>query len=258
MYSGIALEPETITFRNRVLADGGEIVSLQYANNEVKRLKSLSNGSSTMWSRVHAYPCAEFAVKKDVSGNVEKIYCLKRALMDLVQTNASYKGVFTIAENGRASVSLDGINDFYQSGTDLAMVQPLTNWFNCYKSASEKAQGYYFDGMVSFDNCRVYGGFTAFAGASLAPPAVAITNTVRQRVIFNGASSSNFVKGNTSTGNVGTNPMNGITIGKPGGGYATGTVFNQIYKFHSLLVLGGVADASEITSTDTIYSSRYI
>jgi hypothetical protein len=254
LFSFAGMQPETVAFKARVLADGGEIIDLNYVNSEIRRLKQVG-----MWNKIFAYPSVEFAVKKDASNNVEKIYCLKRALMDLIQTNTSYKGIYEIAANGRPCVKLDGINDYYQSGTDYAMVQPLTNWFNFYSNAYTTF-GYYYDGRLDFDNCRIAGqALIAFSGHEIYTPfLVEVNNTGRIRTVFNGASSSHKVNYDINTGDIGTNPMYGITLGKPGGSFATNSQYNQAMCFHSLLIMQGVSDSIENNSTDLVYSSRYI
>jgi hypothetical protein len=255
----LPLDADTIAYKNRVEADGGEVIDINYLNSEVIRLKNTFNTSGvSMYDRVHIYVCADFGIKRNpTTQKTEKIYDLKRVLMDLNQPNTNYQGVFGQAPNGSNAILLDGIDDYYESVIDNAMIQPLTHWYNMRSFASAQ-EPYIFDGRTSYDYCRMNYAFTAYAGNHLgAVPGISKPNTHRIMVRFDGANSVNSVNGEEITGDSGPNPMLGLTIGKPAD-YTTGTTYNSNQYFHSSLILAGVPEDEEVTSTNNVYTAKYI
>lgn len=262
LFTGKSLEPETITFKNRVIADGGEIIDLKYINSEVRRLKSITDSGTSMWNRLSLYCSPAFAIKRNTSDatKVEKIYDLKRSLMDLIQTTSTYQGTFTTGQNGKPCVQLDDTDDYYQTNYDAAMVQPLSIYYNLFPQNGAGTDAYWYDGQTNFDYCAMSGpaAFRIFAGTGLLPsPAPPSGVFIKTRAVFNGTSSKIKINGSETLGNAGTRPINGLTIGKPGGTYPTNTSFNAGQKFHDAIILSGIATSGEDSSTEILFNSRY-
>jgi len=74
-----AYEPETLAYQTRVLADSGEIISLDAVNNAILHAKT--NG---YWNNVRSWVDPQFGVKKSGSA-ISKLYCL--AGFDIIGTN---------------------------------------------------------------------------------------------------------------------------------------------------------------------------
>ena len=121
----------------------------------------------------------------------------------------------TITEGGKPTLEFDGSNDFMDSGS-IASSQPVSyfhlrryrttsnTWALQFNTDSDFAWGDYFDG----------GTLRAYFGSTIATSSGFNTNRNLWAVIADGLSSTASLNGSASSGNVGSNNVDAIRIGK--------------------------------------------
>ena len=103
------LDPATVVQKNRILADGGTIINLTLMDAAIKHAKK--NG---YYSRLYSYCSPEFAVKKDGTNHISKLYDIGPTGNHLVQLTGSAQYLWVAnAQNGRAGMQGDGVNTFF-------------------------------------------------------------------------------------------------------------------------------------------------
>lgn len=260
MTIGVSLEPETVTFQNRVLNDGGEISDIKYVNSEIKRLKGLASGAGTAFDAIQIYCSLGFGFKRNSIDNtkVDKIYDLKSANLDLVAAGNDKPATLITGQNGKPGLLFNGTNHAYSTIQVPSMVQPHAMFFN-FKPLIQDSE-YYIDGRPAFDYCKIGLGSTslqAYAGGDfISAPGVPVSNFSKSYALFNGASSSYRAYTQTATGAHAARNMEGVVLGRPGGVYAPSN-HNANYEFYDVLIFGVVPDAGLISSTDSVYNNRY-
>lgn len=66
-----SFDPDAIAVRDRILADGGTVVNMNYMNRFILKCKELN-----IWATLHSAPDPNFGIKT-ASSQVSKVYCLK-------------------------------------------------------------------------------------------------------------------------------------------------------------------------------------
>lgn len=87
--AGPTYEPETPAYRDRVLADGGEVIDLDYVDSVYKKLKELS-----LLSSLKHWTSARAGVRKDSAGYISKVYSLD-GVNDGVQTTGAAQPLYS-------------------------------------------------------------------------------------------------------------------------------------------------------------------
>ena len=146
----------------------------------------------------------------DQSGNANNLTQTAAASQAKIVSSGS-----TITEGGKPTLEFDGSNDFMDSGS-IASSQPVSyfhlrryrttssTWALQFNTDSDFAWGDYFDG----------GFLRAYFGNTLATSSGFNTNRNLWAVIADGSSSTGSLNGSASSGNVGSNNVDAIRIGK--------------------------------------------
>lgn len=118
---GTPYEPEAISFRSRVVSDGGIIVDFYYCDKTVKSTKGLG-----IWGNVKFLGDANMGVKLDASGvSVQKLYDFSGNNNDATQGTVANQPVWTKnVQGGRAGMVFDGTSDFF----NVTPAGPSANW----------------------------------------------------------------------------------------------------------------------------------
>lgn len=175
---------------------------------------------------------------------------------DAVQASGTLQPIYlTNLQNSLPGVRFDGSNDYLQSAAfGASETQP--NTFHMVAAVKNTgADTYIADGnasgrhMVYFTQAN--SAMNAFAGGFLSGTAAAIGDTAAHQitVVFDGASSEVFVDGvSQGTGNVGSQTMDGVTLG------ATGDLggFGQVDIFEIL-----VSPGSRDTTTEDYLQAKW-
>lgn len=180
------LEPETIIQKNRVIADGGTIINLAYMNLAIKTYKSLG-----IYGNARLLTDANFAVKKDGSGAVSKLYDISGNNNDAVQlTGASQpmwssvngKGIITYSGNKKLTISsMSSVSEFtLDCNIKLDISQKTTCYFTRYQSLHGWVGGI-SDG--TFNVVKFYlGGSTLYSAGPLDLNLHSVVNTYKNGV----------------------------------------------------------------------------
>jgi len=100
------LEPETLAYTARVIADGGEIISQFDVDQAYKHAKV-----EGYYSNIKAWYSAQFGVKKDVAGAVSVLYDISSNDKDATQATGGLQPIWTAStQNGKAGIVFDGSN----------------------------------------------------------------------------------------------------------------------------------------------------
>jgi hypothetical protein len=130
--AGPSYEAETIAYRDRVIADGGEVIDLDYVDSVYKKLKELNLLDSLKhWSSASA------GVRKDSVGYVSKVYSLDGA-NDGAQTTGASQPIFT-AEG----FSFDGSDDYLPMNVDGTALNLFTILTGLKLSSGQPQRGVY-------------------------------------------------------------------------------------------------------------------
>lgn len=96
-------EPETIAYRDRVEADGGVVINIEYVNDCYKMLKV-----NNLLGNLLYYTTPSAGIKKDSAGYISKIYSLIEST-DMVQTTGAYQPLFQAdTMGGKPNIYYDG------------------------------------------------------------------------------------------------------------------------------------------------------
>lgn len=102
----IAMQPETITQKNRIESDGGTVIDLPWMNRVISNLKAQG-----IYTSCKLLTDANFGVKKNPStGAVSKLYDISGNNNDAVQAAGANQPVWSLV-NGRGVITYDGVND---------------------------------------------------------------------------------------------------------------------------------------------------
>jgi hypothetical protein len=159
---------------------------------------------------------------------------------NLTQASASAQPQIILAANGRPALLFDGSNDYLQTASGFALNQPWA--FNIIYRRVTSVQAAFenvFDGQTDdkgtlFRRVAVPGDNNLYAGVSLvSDDAVSMPIGTRGAVggLFNNASARVEVNGAaiaTFTGTVGTENLDGLTLGGQGGAAPAATRFSNI------------------------------
>lgn len=105
--AGPTYEAETIAYRDRVLADGGEVIDLDYVDSVYKKLKELSLLASLKhWSSARA------GVRKDSANYVSKLYSGDSLSKDITQTTGAKQPFYELG-----FIVYDGQDDFLNNSS---------------------------------------------------------------------------------------------------------------------------------------------
>jgi hypothetical protein len=158
------------------------------------------------------------SVEKDLSGAVSILYDKSRNGFHLVQaTQVNKPLLIENYQNGQPALRFDGSNDFMRVDFGQTLSQPNTIYLIWNRESSGTGANVAIDGLVTANRNAIFNSNNQnsyFAGTSRTyaktPPFSAIINKAE----FNGVSSNLYENGNlVDFGNVGTNVLQGITLG---------------------------------------------
>ena len=231
---------DATTYRARVIADGGVVISMLDVDSAIKHAKF--NG---YWDSVAFWTSAQFGVKKDGSNAVSKLYCLKGN--DAAQTTGSAQPIWTAnQQNGRAMI-LGSLTTYLVSSA----LHVSTNFtvLLCFKFGNS-----YSTGLLAGRNSatwgeefdlNVYGPTrTTYFGVDIATLIAVVdylttNNSYIVRCSKNGASSGNLIlekNGGDLVYNTGltastpTNALNGIAMFRAPELFGDLMIFNSYYS----------------------------
>jgi hypothetical protein len=98
-------QPETITQKNRIEADGGVVIDLPFMNRVIYTLKALG-----IYSNCKLLTDANFGVKKDITGAVSKLYDISGNNNDAIQATGASQPIWSLV-GGKGVITYDGSND---------------------------------------------------------------------------------------------------------------------------------------------------
>ena len=104
------IQKEAIAQKARILADGGTIINWWYMNKVIETYKMLG-----IYGNCKLLLDANFAVKKDSSGLVSKLYDISGNNNDATQITGSRQPIWTLV-NGKGTIAYDGIDDTLRCG----------------------------------------------------------------------------------------------------------------------------------------------
>jgi len=96
------MEPETISQKARIIADGGAVIDLQFMNTVIKTLKNQG-----IYGNAKMILDANIGVKKNGAGVIDKLYDISGNNNDAVQTVAGSKPTWS-APGGKGIIRYDG------------------------------------------------------------------------------------------------------------------------------------------------------
>lgn len=99
------LQNETIIQKNRIEADGGVVIDLNFMNLVIMILKNMG-----IYGNAKLLLDANFGVKKDGTGAVSKLYDISGNNNDAIQTTGAYQPIWSMS-GSTAVITYDGVND---------------------------------------------------------------------------------------------------------------------------------------------------
>jgi hypothetical protein len=143
---------------------------------------------------------------------------------DLTQATAGKKPLYKVnVKNGYPTVRFDGADDYLQGAFGATIAQPVT-YFIALRIITAASNKYIMAGDDATNRVDMYSDsstncWSVYAGGGVVSLTVVDTNWHYVIAIFNGASSSIRLDGSAiRSGNVGTNSLDGLTLGA----YSTG------------------------------------
>jgi hypothetical protein len=119
-------EAETIAYRDRVIADGGELIDMDYVDACFKVLKTHNLLGSLLY-----YTSPSLGIKKDATGYISKLYSLIDGT-DMIQTTGAYQPLFQADTlNGKPNIYYDGDDAF--NGVLLPKIPTVASVFQVAK-----------------------------------------------------------------------------------------------------------------------------
>lgn len=162
--SGIKWQSETITQKNRIESDGGKVIDLIFMNKVISTLKQLG-----IYGNCKLLTDANFAVKKDGSGAVSKLYDISGNNNDIIQATGASQPIWSLV-NGKGVITYDGVNDLLSTASNFGTNNGLsgnpsfTTIFKCKKTLSTKGCLFgWGDNSVSLNAFGLYDDGTSLA-----------------------------------------------------------------------------------------------
>ena len=147
----------------------------------------------------------------DQSGNANNLTQTAAASQAKIVSSGS-----TITEGGKPTLEFDGSNDFMESGS-IASSQPVSYFhLRRYRTTDQTRHALNFSTDSDYVWADYFDGGTlrAYFGSTAATSSGFNTNRNLWAVIADGASSTASLNGSASSGNVGSNNVDAITLGK--------------------------------------------
>jgi hypothetical protein len=242
------LDPATVSFKQRVEADGGTVEDVNFLNSFITNAKN-----NNYYDDIVAAYSPSWGVKGTTTAS--KLYCIKSASTDLAQGTAASQPDINLADlNGRTRLFNDGIDDFI-GPIIFTYNQPATKIYMGYETELWSSNRTISDGGAAVTNLVRYStlspapALNLFAGLTdVENSDAAVVTPAHLRVLFNGASSSIQVDNNAEvTGNPGANNPGGFTLGARANGANSGE-----FSVGAIVLLDAAVDGSYQAKIDAI------
>jgi len=249
----LAYEPETLAYQTRVLADSGEIISLDAVNNAILHAKT--NG---YWNNVRSWVDPQFGVKKSGSA-ISKLYCLTG--FDIIGTDTpSYNAT---GLNSLPSMDFNGTSNYMtvpNVGLGLTSAEVFIAGIRDADPPTAPTSGFWFygsqsgvDNHVPYADGNIYDTWGATARKTVGNPASSLASKFLYNISTASGAWTARLNGTqiftTATNTVGfrTAPL----LGKSEGAYY------YKGKFGSHLLLNTVATTTQRTLINAYFNTKY-
>lgn len=246
-------EPETLAYQTRVLADAGEIISLDAVNDAI--LDAKTNG---YWNNVRSWVDPQFGVKKSGTA-ISKLYCLTG--FDIIGTNTPTYNATGL--NSLPSVDFNGTANYMtvpNVGLGLTSAEVFIAGIRDADPPTDPTSGFWFygtqsgvDNHVPYADGSIYDGWGTSVRKTVGNPA----SSLASKFLYNISTASGAWTARLNGTQIYTTATN--TVGfrtAPILGKSEGAYFYK-GKFGGMLLLNTVASTTQRGLINTFFNTKY-
>jgi len=246
-------EPETLAYQTRVLADSGEIISLDAVNNAILHAKT--NG---YWNNVRSWVDPQFGLKKSGTA-ISKLYCLTG--FDIIGTNTPTYNATGL--NSLPSFDFNGTSNYMtvpNVGLGLTSAEVFIAGIRDADPPTDPTSGFWFygsqsgvDNHVPYMDGNIYDAWGSTARKTVGNP----TPSLASKFLYNISSASGAWTARLNGTQIFTTATN--TVGfrtAPLLGKSEGAYYYK-GKFGSKLLLNTVATTTQRTLINAYFNTKY-